>query len=104
MINDAGKHHVNAGNEPVSLRAGLWPGLPCRSAARRTRGPNDETMRKALAEKIVDFDVEIYGRVVSVGGLMVEVAGSRRRRPGAFGGGRVDLRRTGAHAAARRPT
>jgi hypothetical protein len=40
MINDAGKHHVNASNEPVSLRAGLWPGLPCRSGARRTRGPN----------------------------------------------------------------
>jgi len=33
-----------------------------------------------------------------VRGLM-EVAGSRRRRPGAFGGGRVDLRRTGAQAA-----
>ena len=31
---------------------------------------------KALAEQIVDIDgVEIYGRVVSVRGLMVEVAG-----------------------------
>lgn len=31
---------------------------------------------KALAKQIVDMDgVETYGRVVSVGGLMVEVAG-----------------------------
>ena len=33
---------------------------------------------KALAEQIVDIDgVEIYGRVVSVRGLMAEVAGPR---------------------------
>ena len=38
---------------------------------------------KALAEQINDIDgVEIYGRVVAVRGLMVEVAGpARKRRP-----------------------
>src|SRR6478609_10506696 len=36
----------------------------------------DSSAMKALAEQIVDIDgVEIYGRVVSVRGLMVEVAG-----------------------------
>src|SRR4029077_20314653 len=38
--------------------------------------PADANTMKALAEQIVDIDgVEIYGRVVSVRGLMVEVAG-----------------------------
>jgi flagellum-specific ATP synthase len=41
----------------------------------RPRGAGTKIM-KALAEQIVDIDgVEIYGRVVSVRGLMVEVAG-----------------------------
>src|SRR4029078_5773580 len=36
----------------------------------------DSSAMKALAEQIVDIDgVETYGRVVSVRGLMVEVAG-----------------------------
>jgi flagellum-specific ATP synthase len=36
---------------------------------------------KALAEQITDLDgVEIYGRVVGVRGLMVEIAGARSSR------------------------
>src|SRR5262245_65055956 len=52
-------------------------GLASRAAARRTRGPQWRGYAmKALAEQIVDIDgVEIYGRVVSVSGLVVEVAG-----------------------------
>ena len=67
MINDAGKHRVNGNARPVSLRAGLW---------RFRRHSGVARTMKALAEQIVDIDgVEIYGRVVSVRGLMVEVAG-----------------------------
>ena len=67
MINDAGKHRVNEATGPVSLRAGIWLSWS---------PPADANAMKALAEQIVDIDgVEIYGRVVSVRGLMVEVAG-----------------------------
>lgn len=67
MINDPGKHQVNGTALAVSLRVGLWQPL-----ARLRRA---EPM-KALAEQIGDIDgVEIYGRVVAVRGLMIEVAG-----------------------------
>ena len=55
MINDAGKHEVK---EPANARK-----------------PKDFTM-KGLAEQIGDIErVNIYGRVVGVRGLMVEIAG-----------------------------
>src|SRR5499427_2445444 len=59
MINDAGKHEVKGA--ALSRRDG------------RREGANQ---MKALAEQINELDgVEIYGRVVGVRGLMVEVAG-----------------------------
>ncbi len=56
MINDAGKHQV-------------------KGAGRKARKLKVFAM-KALAEQIGDIDgVNIYGRVVGVRGLMVEIAG-----------------------------
>ena len=46
------------------------------SPRRRLARNGAAEMMKALAEQIADIDgVEIYGRVVAVRGLMVEVAG-----------------------------
>jgi len=45
MINDAGKHHVNAGNELVSLRAGLWPDLHLVPPRAERAVRNDEDMQ-----------------------------------------------------------
>src|ERR1700745_1203059 len=56
MINDAGKHEVK-----------FWP---------ETGSKLKVSAMKALAEQISDIDgVKIYGRVVGVRGLMVEIAG-----------------------------
>ncbi len=75
MINDPGKHSVKVGDRAVSLRA-------CEFALRAINRPgpheppDESQIVKALAEQIVDLDsVKIYGRVVGVRGLMVEVAG-----------------------------
>ena len=61
MINGPGKYSVKTGGFEVTNM--------------RTRRPGERAM-KALAEQINELDgVEIYGRVVGVRGLMVEVAG-----------------------------
>src|SRR5665647_3625423 len=75
MINDPGKHGVNAQGLSVSLRASY--GVFCAVRPAVSACPNDEGKKlKALAEQIGDIDgVEIYGRVVGVRGLMVEISG-----------------------------
>ena len=112
MINDPGKHSVKVGTWPVSLRAGEYR-LPGRLTRPARAG---SCLMKALAEQIVDLDgVEIYGRVVGVRGLMVEVAGpihamsvgarlvdrDRHRAGDPLRGGRLFRRPCAGHAVCR---
>ena len=70
MINDAGKHGVK--DDAAKLQRVVAMKVGRSECAART----SEGRMKALAEQIAELDgVEIYGRVVGVRGLMVEVAG-----------------------------
>ncbi len=66
MINVPGKQAINIGPRKVTIL----------SEARRPMRRRGDGAMKALAEQINELDgIEIYGRVVGVRGLMVEVAG-----------------------------
>ena len=91
MINGPGKQAIKKAALRVTILSRRWPpgGTWPMAGIRRTAGP----AVKALAEQINELDgIEIYGRVVGVRGLMVEVFGPAARDVGRRPGGDRDAR------------